>query len=216
MKCTGVAGRAFSDGEFTCRNPVISVVRWLAVKKSDSPMRKAMTKYFDDFDLSDFWEASEYAEGEYVDSPLTAEKVEMAERTLGYKLPGAYIALMATQNGGVPKRTNHRTQVATSWAEDHVAITGILSIGASRPSSLCGAVGSRFWVEEWGYPPIGVYFADCPSAGHDMLCLDYRHCGPDGDPTVVHVDQENDYKITFVAGSFEAFIRGLQADEDFE
>ena len=27
MKCTGVAGRAFPDGEFFRRNPVISVVR---------------------------------------------------------------------------------------------------------------------------------------------------------------------------------------------
>jgi hypothetical protein len=39
---------------------------------------------------------------------------------------------------------------------------------------LGGTFGSRFWIEEWGYADIGVYFADCPSAGHDMLCLDYR------------------------------------------
>lgn len=61
-----------------------------------------------------------------------------------------------------------------------------------------------------------VYFADCPSGGHDMLCLDYRACGPSGEPSVVHVDQELDYQITFVAPSFEAFIRGLQEEDAFE
>ena len=71
-------------------------------------------------------------------------------------------------------------------------------------------------IEEWEYPPIGVYFADCPSGGHDMLCLDYRACGPEGEPQVVHVDQEWDYKVTLVAENFEAFIHGLESDEAFD
>lgn len=169
-----------------------------------------------DFDPHEFWEESSYANKEYVDEPLTAEKVAFVERTLKYKLPVAYVEFMKFQNGGIPKRTNHRTAEPTSWAGDHVAITGIYSIGTAKRCSLCGEVGSQFWIDEWGYPPIGVYFSDCPSAGHDMICLDYRECGPDGEPTVVHVDQEDDYKITFVAASFEAFIRGLEDDEAFE
>ena len=79
-----------------------------------------------------------------------------------------------------------------------------------------GECGSQFWIAMWGYPPIGVYFADCPSAGHDMMCLDYRDCGLEGEPRVVHVDQESDYKVTFVADSFEAFICGLQGDDAFD
>lgn len=171
---------------------------------------------FDDFDLDNFWEKSEYADREYVDDPLTQEKIALAERTLGFKLPAAYVALMKSQNGGTPRNTNHRTMTPTSWARDHVAISGIYSIGDARPSSLCGAFSSQFWIDEWGYPPIGVYFADCPSAGHDMLCLDYRACGPAGEPTVVHVDQEFDYRITFVAPDFESFVRGLENDDAFE
>jgi hypothetical protein len=31
--------------------------------------------------------------------------------------------------------------------------------------------GSRFWIEVWGYPELGVYFGDCPSAGHDMIAM---------------------------------------------
>ena len=49
-----------------------------------------------------------------------------------------------------------------------------------------------------------------------MVCLDYRGCGPGGEPQVVHIDQECDYKITFVAKNFEAFIRGLEDTEAFE
>ena len=42
-----------------------------------------------------------------------------------------------------------------------------------------------------------------------MLCLDYRECGPAGEPKVVHVDEAFDYRITMVAQNFETFIKGL-------
>ena len=64
-----------------------------------------------------------------------------------------------------------------------------------------------------GYPDIGVYICDCPSAGHDMICLDYRKNGKNGEPEVVHVDQELDYKITFLAENFELFVTGLVSDD---
>lgn len=175
-----------------------------------------MSAPFTDFDLSDFWEDSDYARREYVGPSFSELDVKRVEKELGFKLPSSYVALMRLQNGGIPKRTNHRTSERTSWAEDHVAITGIYSIGREKTYSLCGEFNSSFWVEEWGYPPIGAYFADCPSAGHDMLCLDYRKCGPNGEPQVVHIDQEWDYKITFVAANFESFIRGLEGDDAFE
>lgn len=175
-----------------------------------------MSRYFAHFDVEQFWKPSEYAEKEYVGAPPTDEVVAEVERELGYKLPASYIELMKFQNGGLPRRTNHRTQERTSWANDHIAITGIYSIGGEKRYSLCGVFGSKFWVEEWGYPDIGVYFADCPSAGHDMVCLDYRACGPAGEPRVVHIDQECDYEIVFVAETFEAFIRGLEDDSSFD
>jgi hypothetical protein len=49
-----------------------------------------------------------------------------------------------------------------------------------------------------------------------MLCLDYRACGPQGEPKVVHSDQEWEYKIVFVAENFEVFIRGLEDDSAFD
>lgn len=171
---------------------------------------------FSGFDFSTFWKQSEYADQNYVEEPPTAATIAAVESDLGYKLPDSYIALATRQNGGIPARRAHKTQKPTSWAEDHIAISGIFSIGKEKPNSLCGELGSKFWVAEWGYPEIGVYFADCPSAGHDMLCLDYRKCGPHGEPQVVHVDQERDYKITVVAPTFESFIRALRSDESFD
>ena len=175
-----------------------------------------MEKIFADFDREQFWKPSEYALKEYVSEPLTDETLADVESELGYKLPASYVELMRFQNGGIPRQTNHRTEEGTSWASDHIAITGIYSIGSEKPCSLCGDFGSQFWVEEWGYPDIGVYFADCPSAGHDMLCLDYQTCGPTGEPQVVHIDQELDYRKVVVAKNFEAFIRGLEDDAAFD
>jgi len=152
----------------------------------------------------------------YVDASPSDAVVAAVERELGYKLPAAYIELMRFQNGGVPRRAFHRMRERTSWSHDHIAITGLYSIGGAKRCSLLGEVGSQFWVDEWGYPPIGVYFADCPSAGHDMVCLDYRVCGPSGEPQVVHIDQEWDYKIVLVAENFEAFVRGLEDDSAFD
>ncbi len=175
-----------------------------------------MDARFEGFDFATFWVQSDYAQREYVDQTPTSASIAAVEAQLGYKLPASYLELAAVQNGGIPRRTAHGMVERTSWAGDHIAITGIYSIGGSKPSSLCGERGSAFWVREWGYPDIGVYFADCPSAGHDMLCLDYRACGPTGEPQVVHVDQERDYQITVVAPNFEAFIKGLQDEESFD
>ena len=117
---------------------------------------------------------------------------------------------------GIPVNTCFPTDVPTSWAKDHVAITGIFGIERKKSYSLCGGLGSQFMIDDWGYPAIGVAICDCPSAGHDMIFLDYRECGSQGEPKIVHIDQECNYKITPLADNFEAFIRGLVNEDDFE
>ena len=177
---------------------------------------------FEGFDLTNFWDDNWYALKEYVSDPPSDELIASVEEELGYKLPAAYIWLMKQHNGGIPVNTCYPCDEPTCWAEDHVAITGIFGIGREKSCSLCGELGSQFMIDEWEYPAIGVAICDCPSAGHDMIFLDYRACGPQGEPAVVHVDQENDYKITHLADSFEEFIRGLEheslydPDEDAE
>ena len=171
---------------------------------------------FEGFDLSDFWEeTSNYAKDKYIGPVPTDEMIRSVEEELGYKLPESYIVLMQVQNGGFSKKSAFPTSTPTSWADDHIAIEGFLSIGWDKTYSLCGRMGSRFMSEEWGYPDIGIAICDCPSAGHDMVFLDYRECGPQGEPKVVHIDQEDDYYITPLADSFEAFIRGLVDEEEY-
>ncbi|MCL9782108.1 SMI1/KNR4 family protein [Vibrio sp. S4M6] len=165
---------------------------------------------------SQFWEDSDYAREEYVSEPFNDETLTQVEKELGYKLPESYINLLKTQNGGIPINTCAPSNEPTSWASDHAAIAGIFGIGREKSYSLCGSLGSQFMIDEWEYPKIGVYICDCPSAGHDMIALDYRECGKDGEPKVVHVDQDDDYKVTFLAENFSEFIKSLKHEDEFE
>lgn len=171
---------------------------------------------FADFDFSNFWDDDDYARKNYISDIPSDKLIAEIEEELGYKLPASYIWLMKQHNGGIPFNTCFPSDSPTSWAEDHIAITGIFGIGREKDYSLCGGLGSKFMIDEWGYPEIGVAICDCPSAGHDMIFLDYRKCGPQGEPSVVHIDQECDYKITPLADNFEEFIRGLENEEEYE
>lgn len=50
----------------------------------------------------------------------------------------------------------------------------------------------------------------------NIVFLDYRECGTQGEPKVVHIDQESDYEITFLADNFEVFIMGIEEAGNFE
>jgi hypothetical protein len=161
-----------------------------------------------------FWNDSDYALKEYVGAPATDEMIVEAERALGYKLPESYKELVRRHNGGIPAYNFFHLPFAAHNEPDEIYIFGIMGVDSSKRSSLCGELGSRFMMEEWGYPDIGVAICDCPSAGHDMIFLDYRRCGPEGEPEVVHIDQESDYAITYLAGDFDSFIHGLGKEAD--
>lgn len=171
---------------------------------------------FEGFDFSDFWIDSDRADKEYTEGPPSDRLIQEIEQELGYKLPASYIWLMRRHNGGIPKNDCFPTDQPTSWADDHIAIEDLMGIGRTKDGTICGRGGSRFMIEEWGYPDIGIAICNCPSAGHDMVFLDYRECGREGEPKVVHIDQEDDYKITPLADSFEDFIRGLVNEAVFD
>lgn len=198
------------------RNHQLSAAARARLQEQQQADSKAAARPFAHFDLSGFWEASDYANKEYVLPYPEDEDIAAIEEELGYKLPQSYIELMRMQNGGIPVNTCFPTELPTSWSEDHIAITGIMGIGSTKSYSLGGDLGSRFMIEEWGYPDIGIVICDCPSAGHDVVMLDYRACGPHGEPEVIHVDQESDYEITFLAPDFESFIKGLVNDEVYD
>lgn len=152
--------------------------------------------------MADFFGDSDYFTG----PPVTAEAVQAAERSLGVRLPASYVALLGERNGGAPKLECFPTPFATSWAPDHIAIDAILGVGGEWGID-DNSLGSRSMIEEWGYPDVGVVICSTPSAGHDTVMLDYRQCGPEGEPGVMYVDE--DRAPQRIAGSFEEFIAAL-------
>lgn len=175
-----------------------------------------MKELLEKFDLTDFWESCDYSKKEYEGNSITPLMIKKVVDSLGYKLPESYIYLLQNQNGGIPQKCNYPLSDSKSFSGDYIAISAIHGIDEMKNYSLLGSSGSNFMKEEWGYPDIGIYICDCPSAGHDMVALDYRECGKQGEPKVVHVDQELEYKITLLADDFETFITGLVQDEEIE
>ncbi|PUA47019.1 SMI1/KNR4 family protein [Pseudomonas protegens] len=173
-----------------------------------------MSNFPHDIDLDAFWDHD--SSRKINQPPASAALIAELQAQLGYRLPPSYVAFMQRYNGGYPHLCCCPTEQGTSWAEDHCAIDSFLSIGRDSRYSLGGDLGSRFMIEEWGYPDLGVYICNCPSAGHDMIALDYRECGPEGEPRVVHVDQEGDYEVTVLAPNFEAFVRSLVSWEVYD
>ncbi|MDP9504911.1 SMI1/KNR4 family protein [Pseudomonas protegens] len=173
-----------------------------------------MSDFPHDIDLDAFWDRATHCK--INQAPASAAMIAELQAELGYRLPPSYVAFMNRYNGGRPHLCCCPTEQGTSWAEDHCAIDSFLSIGRDAAYSLGGSLGSRFKIEKWGYPDLGVYICNCPSAGHDMVALDYRECGPEGEPRVVHVDQERDYAVTVLAPDFESFIRALVSPEVYD
>ena len=170
-----------------------------------------------DFDWSGFWNDVDYAFESYIGKPVTDKDIKDAETELGYTLPAAYIELLNNHNGGV---LNKNCFINNDG--ECVYVTGIYGIDRDKKNSIFGEFGNEFWISKWEYPPIGVVVADTISGGHDMIFLDYRECGPTGEPKVVQVDQEGDYSITLLADSFGDFIKQLYisiediTDEEFQ
>lgn len=152
----------------------------------------------------------------YVEPAPSDQLIAEIEEELGFRLPAAYIELARTRNGGYLERNAFPMDEPTGWAEDHIAVTGLYAIGRTSRYSLAGELGSLFMRDEWGYPDWGIGIADTPTAGHEMIMLDYRESGPEGEPKVVYVDQEDDYSVTEVAPDFATFIRGLVSAEEFD
>ena len=170
-----------------------------------------------DFDWTGFWNDVDYAFESYIGKPVTDKDIKAAEAELGYTLPAAYIELLKNHNGGVVKKN-----CFINDDDDCVYVTGIYGIDRNKKYSLFGELGNEFWISKVKYPPIGIVVADTISGGHDMIFLDYRECGPTGEPKVVRVDQECDYSMTPLADNFGDFIKNLYfnieeiTDEEFQ
>lgn len=74
--------------------------------------------------------------------------------------------------------------------------------------------GSADLIAEWGYPEIGVVICDTPSGGHDTVMLDYSESGPEGEPSIAYIDEDQNTRR--VANSLDEFIARLVSCEGFK
>jgi hypothetical protein len=152
--------------------------------------------------------------------PLTEEMVRAAEERLGYRLPETYLRLLRVKNGVTLRLERSRFPVrrGTPYASDYVGINGILGIG--HPRGIDGERGSRFMIDEWGYPDVGVYFGATPGGGHTALMLDYSACGPRGEPRVIYAlageVEGEESRVISLAPDFDSFLRGLRGPDEFD
>ncbi|MFC3747330.1 SMI1/KNR4 family protein [Paenibacillus sp. GCM10012306] len=186
----------------------LEFLEWIREKTAKKPAKTPAKSSYKPVDASNFWDDSEAALQEYVSEPPTDELIDSVEEQLVFKLPPSYVALMKLHNGGIPKNTSYPIT-----EEKFITIAGIRGIGRDKPNSLCGAAGSRFVIENEGYPEIGVVIGDSLAPTQGVIMLDYRSSGNVGEPEVVHVSQEKGHKITELAPNFETFIRGLGSVE---
>lgn len=164
-----------------------------------------------ELDLASFWDDGAPDAEKYVSEPPTDELIASVEEELVFKLPAFYVQMMKLHNGGVPQSQRFPIGEAGDGTKGHIEITGILGIGREKNHSLCGAAGSRFRIDNEGYPEFGVIIGECPEES-GVVMLDYRESGNDGEPEVVHVDKVNQFKVVKLAPNFEAFVRGLVSE----
>lgn len=137
-------------------------------------------------------------------------EIDAAEERLGYRLPIPYREMLLLSNGCYLLRNFVPTPFRTSWHSSGFSIKGICGIGTKF--GLDGELGSAYKIEEWEYPSIGVVFGLCPSAGHDVVMLDYSEVGEGSrQPSIAYVDEDRIPKI--VAKTFEGFIEMLTVEQ---
>ena len=166
--------------------------------------------FFEGFDFEGFWNDSPAAVRTGQGPELTDDMILAVERELGYRLPESYIWLMKRRNGGFLKRRDCLLGYELPVVGDRTMMRQLYKI--SMDDSFCavnGEYGTKFLIEEWGYPDIGVAIGVGCFGEHEIFFLDYRECGPQGEPKVSHVDQECNYRITVLAENFEEYIRKL-------
>ena len=170
---------------------------------------------FDQFDFEGFWDKRPDAVRIAQGPVCTDEMILEAEAELGYKLPASYIWLMKQCNGGYLKRSCFPLGCELDGVGLYTEMPALKGIGmkdAHSAYTINGLYGTRLMIEDWGYPDIGIVIGVGFFGPHEAFFLDYRECGPQGEPRVSHVDAEYDYRITVLANDFETYIRSLVDD----
>lgn len=163
---------------------------------------------FANFDWNSFWFNDSNKLPYFKGGAVKEEDIKRVEEEFGYKLPDSYIELLSSQNGGAPFYTLCYYEENGKFIP--VYLTAIYGVDSKLEYSICGDSGAKMIYNKLAYPNIGLPIAFTTKDDHAMIFLDYSDCGSKGEPKVVLIDQENDYKKTLLAKNFETFIKSLR------
>jgi len=128
---------------------------------------------------------------------------EAEEATLGLQLPDSLIDALRPANGGRLRRTR---VPGSNTSRAPVRVRDLSGIGYPEGLRLSAAL-----CREWDYPQPSLVLS---SEGPTAVLLDYRRCGPQGEPAVVFVDTDHEvdgrpaeWTLALDVGSFLASLR---------
>lgn len=121
--------------------------------------------------------------------PPSDALIEASERELGVRLPPSYVALVRHRNGGHVRLNG---VLLASPLPRHISDRRMYEferIEGIQPGDFHSITEqTRLAREEWGVPDGLIAF---DGDGHWWLCMDYRECGPAGEPPILHFDTES-------------------------
>lgn len=172
--------------------------------------------YFEGFDFSDFWLEDAIDDPVYDCGDYTEEKRMYTEQCLQCVIPKDYLYVLQMKNGGIPAYNFYPMEHLETKG---IELTAFLGVG-DLDHSLSGTYGSRYAIENMGYPDIGIYFAETNMEG--LFVIPYISTS-DNNGMVCYVDQQNDFAIYPLAESLSTFLSTLikmekqeEEQKDFE
>ena len=142
--------------------------------------------------------------------PLTQDTIAAAERELGVTLPGELLRLLRIQNGGsVSRAWNVCPADHNFYAADHVPFDHVFGLGKAGIAETITVLDTAYLVREWNLPAHIVLLS---GQGHYWIALDYRTCGPNGEPAVTWIDNEMDHEVR-LAPNFRVFVEQLASSD---
>lgn len=145
-----------------------------------------------------------------ITDPATAEEFARTEKALGVRLPAELLEVLRVRNGGQIRLTSLKLtpEGRKKYGRKRYSFTRLAGVHPIHGEGLTQqtALARKEWELPEGLIPLG-------GDGHTWCCLDYRACGPTGEPTVTHVDLDGEQEFS-LAPSFAQFIFGLFRDPD--
>lgn len=140
--------------------------------------------------------------------PATRAMISRTEKALNIKLPGAYRAVMRVRNGGTLHLSTFKLARRPPRLWSSLRTYHVDGLPGMCPQPMhCLLCSTRAHRRSYGLPR-GLFVLTSGDRGHWCCCLDYRKCGPSGEPSVMHISLEEGYEFE-VASSFAELLAGL-------